>query len=351
MDRLARALAVFVAVFGLAAWASPVAGEDLVAQADLLIQGMRLVVSPVRQAVDPGRPTVVYTSAGAGGGAQLPPSSRVEGDLTGPGLTEPLHLTTVPGEPFMIPGLSREGLYQLAGIRLTSGGQVLLAAEPSTVEIEVKQVLVASVTSRPLTPEEMRRYGIVISDESYQTYRYTVGFQTMSGIVEYGFNLVRDPGGKILLPRENPVEFRLPSSGSGFAAGPEPQVGAFSFDFPTGAPQRGIDPEEQVTLRSMPGFLIIPTDMTFLHQFFSVLLVVQNGALDGSGLVLRDLQASLQLPEHGLRQASTTPPTVPGASVPVLNPGPDGRFGTGDDLTFIVAQARGQAEWLVEVHV
>lgn len=34
MDRLARALAVAVAVLGLMTWASPACGEDLVAQAD-----------------------------------------------------------------------------------------------------------------------------------------------------------------------------------------------------------------------------------------------------------------------------------------------------------------------------
>ncbi len=77
-------------------------------------------------------------------------------------------------------------------------------------------------------------------------------------------------------------------------------------------------------------------------------MVVQNGALAGSGLELRDLAGVLELSGDGVRQAETNPPTIPGESVPVLDPGPDGVPGTSDDLTFIVAQASGQATWLLE---
>ena len=44
----------------------------VLAEADLHIQGLRLTVAPVRQEVDPGRPTVVRTSLGDVSPAQLP---------------------------------------------------------------------------------------------------------------------------------------------------------------------------------------------------------------------------------------------------------------------------------------
>src|SRR5690606_24744361 len=62
---------------------------------------------------------------------------------------------------------------------------------------------------------------------------------------------------------------------------------------------------------------------------------------------LRDLTARIRLP-GGLRTARTEPPTVIGSPVPIRVPGPDGELGTADDLTFLVGQASGQAEYLVE---
>ena len=173
-----------------------------------------------------------------------------------------------------------------------------------------------------------------------------MGFQTASGTVEYGFDLITAPDGRVLLPSPEEGGFFLPSE-SGSGAAPVPQIAPFSLEIPseTGDPT---PPPGGGAGRTIPGFLVIPTDLAFLHQFFSVILVVQNGALEGSNLTLRDLAARLELTGDGLRAAETSPPTVPGQPVPVLDPGPDGALGTADDLTFLVAQATGQAAWLVE---
>ncbi|HEV2846865.1 MAG TPA: hypothetical protein VG477_18560, partial [Thermoanaerobaculia bacterium] len=93
--------------------------------------------------------------------------------------------------------------------------------------------------------------------------------------------------------------------------------------------------------------ILFPTDISLLHQFFSVVLLAQNGAPAGDPLRIHDLTAKVTLPP-GLRQAKTDPPTPLGVPVPVRVPGPDGELGTGDDLTFLIAQATGQAEVLVE---
>lgn len=317
----------------------------VLADADLLIRGVRLTVAPARQEVDPGRPTVVRTSLGDVAPAQLVPGVLVAADLSGPGLDAPLALTTAPGEPFAIPGLNREGAYALTGIRLVAGGRTLLQADPDRVEILVHRLVVSSVTSRPLTAAEIARAGIVIADDSFRVYRYTVGFATVSGTVEVGFDLVAGPDGRVLLPSSPDGRFALPAGAPG--AAPVPQVQAFSLPIPGGGGEPN-PPPGSAPGRAIPGFLVIPGDLAFLHQFFSVILVVQNGALAGSGLTLRDLHARLELDGDGLRQAETAPPTVPGQPVPLLDPGPDGLLGTADDLTFLVAQASGQASWLVE---
>ena len=92
----------------------------------------------------------------------------------------------------------------------------------------------------------------------------------------------------------------------------------------------------------IPGVILFPTNISLLHQFFSVVLMAQNGAPGGDPLTIRDLTAKVTLPP-GLRQAKTAPPTALGVPIPVRVPGPDGILGTADDLTFLVAQATGQA--------
>lgn len=90
----------------------------------------------------------------------------------------------------------------------------------------------------------------------------------------------------------------------------------------------------------LPGVILFPTDLSLLHQFFSVVLLATNGAPDGDVLRIRGLTAKVRLPA-GLAQARTEPPTTLGTPVPARVPGPDGELGTADDLTFLVAQATG----------
>ena len=130
-------IAIIVMIVGAAAAAS---GEDLVT-GQLEIRGAVLRVSPERQEVAPGLATVVRTSLGQLEPGQIPVGLRVEGDLSGPGLDEPLRLTTTPGDVFRIPGLNREGSYTLSSIRLVEGGRTVSEADPDSVEIFVHRLL------------------------------------------------------------------------------------------------------------------------------------------------------------------------------------------------------------------
>ena len=336
-------IAIILVIVGAAAGAG---GEDLVT-GQLEIRGAVLSVSPERQEVAPGLPTVVRTALGQLAPGQIPAGLRVEGDLSGPGLDKPLRLTTTPGDTFRIPGLNREGSYTLSSIRLVEGGRTISVARPDSVEILVHRLVISSITSRALTPDEMDAYGIVIDADNYTAWHYSVGFQIEGGTVEVPFDLMLGPQGMTLL--DSPDAYALPVPNPQFPEVPVPTVSSGTLE---PIPRTELDLEERdiVMLEStpIPGFIIIPTDIAFLNQFFSVIMVVQNGALAGSGLELRDLSGVLELSGDGIRQAETDPPTIPGEPVPVLDPGPDGISGTSDDLTFIVAQASGQATWLVE---
>ena len=120
---------------------------------------------------------------------------------------------------------------------------------------------------------------------------------------------------------------------------------------PRDGPQGGgcADPSgcQEEEMPPLPGVILFPTDLSLLHQFFSVVLLATNGAPEGDVLTIRDLTAKIHLPS-GLAQARTEPPTTLGTPVPMRVPGPDGELGTADDLTFLVAQATAEAEFLVE---
>ncbi|MGH9459813.1 MAG: carboxypeptidase regulatory-like domain-containing protein, partial [Vicinamibacteria bacterium] len=107
---------------------------------------------------------------------------------------------------------------------------------------------------------------------------------------------------------------------------------------------------------SIPGLLVIPGEVGFLNQFFSALLLVSNGAPQGSTLVVSDLDATIELPAGDDQVPGTADDpleiaeTMTGQAfrLPILGVGPDGASGTGDDTDRFAAGQQGQAEFLVE---
>ncbi|MEN8165802.1 MAG: hypothetical protein ABFS37_16855, partial [Acidobacteriota bacterium] len=335
---------IFVVCLSL--WGPIPCSAQILTTGELLINGARLEVSPAFQEIDPGRPTAVHSELAGVSAVDMPLGLRVEAELSGPGIDLPQHFSTIPGEPFRIPGLNREGTYSLSGIRLTDGDEILFEAEPSAVEILVHRLVIASVTSRPLSPDEIEAYGIVIGEDNYTAWHYTVGFQLEGGQVEIPFDFLMGPDGLMPLELPQPAFGPLPSVNT---EGPVPTVTVGTLEIPDG---EELTEEDEQTLEGagvvVPGFLVFPTDIAFLNQFFSVILVVQNGAMADSGIELRNLSAVLEMADGGLRQAETQPPTIPGEPVTIMDSGPDGEVGTADDLTFILAQSTGEASWLLE---
>jgi hypothetical protein len=352
-----RSLRLLVGLW-LALLAPGLAGAADLANARLLIAGSRLTVSPESQTVPFDTPTIVDTHLEGYDVERgvLPKDLRVVADFTGPEVNGILVLETVPNQPFRIPRLRLEGEYRLDNIRLMQGSDLLAYAEPRSAAVRVTQVLITKVTSRALTLDEIRSYGIVVNDDSFQAFNFTFAFAVAGETVNYNIPVIyMGPAKAPYILWDGLTNFDAPAWHSSSVRFEPPRMAPFqlSFDSGDGGDQSngGCEAADGDCSKSdvvpIPGVILFPTDISLLHQFFSVMLIAQNGAPAGDPLEIHDLTARVTLPP-GLRQAKTDPPTPLGVPVPVRVPGPDGKLGTADDLTFLVAQASGQAEVQVE---
>ncbi|MEO1366873.1 MAG: hypothetical protein AAFX50_06820, partial [Acidobacteriota bacterium] len=348
-------------LFGL----TPQAHSQDLGTAELHIAGTQLTASPAAQTVPFDTPTLVETHLSGYDTSlgTLPPGLAVVGDLVGPEINGGLRLETTPGEPFRIPRFRLQGEYTLQDIRLEQHGELLAYAEPREATIGVTRILITSVSATAMTAEEIRGYGLVIGDENYQAFNLTFALAMLDQpardfVVPVVYQLYgHDSGDGAAGPRLTiPTAGRTGTVTSRFQP---PSLTPFRVDLlpedreAIEVPRGGCD-LKQVPCRQddpkappMVGVVLFPTDVSLLHQFFSVVLSVQNGAPSGDVLQVRDLTAKARIPS-GLRAAETDPPTPLGMPVPVRAPGPDGEVGTADDLNLLVAQATGEAEFLVE---
>jgi hypothetical protein len=314
--------------------------QEIIASGELIVKGLSIQVDPPQQNVPINTPTIVNTIFST----ETPEMSQgmvVKGELSGPGLFTPLTLTTLPNHPLSIPGLPLKGDYVLENIRIEKEGKMVLSAIPEKVEIHVMDVVVTSIETRPLTLEEIREKGIVFTDENFTAYNFSVGLMVESQEVIYDFPVVYSPSGIQILDTGTQG---TASTGMGVAIGGGSTV-PFILELPA---MENVESDiSSVEGGSIPGLLIFNNDIAFLNQFFSVMFIITNNAPEGDELTLKNLQATLELPE-GLREAETNPPRLAGAPIQVKCPGPDGKIGTADDLDIIIATFSGMAEFLTE---
>jgi hypothetical protein len=340
-SRFVRALALSSALVA----AIPAAAE--ITNGRLEIRGVNLAVETVSVTTAVDIPTTVQTVFG---GKKNDEAVTVEGlvaagDLTGPGIDVPLLLTTAPGRRFQIPGLSREGVYTLQNIRLMNGGQIVQYAAPSVSTITVADVLQTTVRVRQLTPEEIRARGIVIDARNYDVYEYTFSFLVNGQTVEVPYPVIVDPRTHQITPVPTPISYVLPPVQTIQPprwTPPDIVTTELNEDFESEAGPQGTEipsgsrPEARPRI---PAAIVIPNSLAVLHQFFAVILTVTNGAPEGSTARLEDVRARINVPSQ-LRTAGSTPPVALGQAVPIV----DAAHG----VTFLVAQAEGEAEWSVE---
>jgi hypothetical protein len=339
---LSRASLLILLLF-FSAQKEETSAQEVIAQGHIKVHGIKIQVEPAEQTVPINTPTVVNTILLSSQDAQneFLRNAVVKGELRGPSITGSLSLSTLPNHPFSVPPLSLKGTYYLEDIRLEREGNILMKAAPDKVLIYVSDVVITEVKVRPLTLDEIREKGIVITEQNFTVYNFSIGFALKSEIVEIEFPVISYPTGQI--------EIAADYWGGTADLGPQWTGGnfvPFELKLPPEIKIPGAEGAEAGG-KILPGVLVFSNDIAFLNQFFSVILIVKNNAPQGSSLALKDLQAKIILPQ-GLREAETNPPHISGTPVPVKCPGPDGKIGTADDFDVILATFSGMAEFLTE---
>jgi hypothetical protein len=336
---------------------------------DILVYGLGLRVDPVTQTVPKDIATIVSTYLEAPTQpSNLPPfapDAVVKATLRGPGLQSALDLQAQPNSPFNIPPLTVAGVYTLENIRLESQGTVLLRSNPESVKITViEKLLVTQITARPLSAAEIREKGIVFDSSNFQAYNFTAAFALKSGDpINVSFPVLLPSVastadtrtsvatiGAVPTPSMPSLKTVIPDTLKLTTQIPNLTVLGFELKVPA---LKGQD----LLVPPIPGVIVIPGDIGFLNQYFSVMLMVGNAAAAGSNLSVTDLQATIVLPpgndrvahtaDDPLRMAMTTHGEAPRVQA-VVQAGADGRLGTGDDILTLEPGQSGNAEYLVE---
>jgi len=370
----ARALTTAVLLWSLPATPMAVRAQPLesptLAREQILIVPVALQASPAQQTVPKNTATVVNVTLArppGTGTALVPADALVFAQIRGPAFGSPVVLTARPNEPLAIPALALTGLYVVDNIRLVSGGHTLLQAVPDSVTIEViDKVLVSQVTSRPLTAQEIKDKGIVVDQTNFKVVNFTAAFGVEGRKVSVDFPMVLPTQRGASAPAAVPALTLPPlqQTTATVSAAQLPQL-QLALQVPSvsvsGLLLRVEDQEleDKFLIPSFPAAIIIPGNIAYLNQFFSVLLMVSNVAPGQSSLVVRDIKAEIVLPagkdtvpdtsDDPLRMAVVGTPPAPQSKIqPVVQPGPDGKLGTADDIFFVGPGQSGNAEFLVE---
>src|SRR5262249_32265762 len=103
------------------------------------------------------------------------------------------------------------------------------------------------------------------------------------------------------------------------------------------------EPKLRLSIPPIPALMVIPGNIGYLNQFFSVQIFTENAAPLGSGLSVLNLQAKLVLPagadqvpgtdydhpgDDPLRFARTGPNKIIQPTQAIVRPGADGAVGT-----------------------
>lgn len=238
---------------------------------DFNIVGVSLSVGPEYQAVPKGIASQVTTGFVSNGQALpdnvlnlLPKDFKVIGEFSGPTYTTPLTLTTTPGRPFDLPTLPILGKYSLSNIRLTDGtGKALFAAVPQVVTVEsISDPIITSVTTRALTLEEIRDRGITFDSTNFTAYEFTGGVGLESNQVPIKFPVLIPNTTKDIPDKPPPVSLGLGMPN--YFKSPLPD----NFDINGCLLDRDKNVEEEgEPLPPIPGIIIIPNNIGFLHQY------------------------------------------------------------------------------------
>lgn len=369
--RAMAALAAALCVVRPAVSRAQVGPDPVLAREQIIITAAGMTVQPAHQVVPRNTATIITTRVEGPGqpglAPALPSDALVTAELRGPSFSSPVAFSARPGESITIPPLAISGLYVLDNIRVVSADETLLVSDPPAVTLEViDRVLVSQVTSRPLSADEIRDRGIVVDQTSFQVVSFSAAFGLQDRPVTIDFPMIVPTGTGASLPAAAPPitlptlqPAQVPTAGAPL---PLLQQAFQTANVGISGLLLRVEDEEvarQFQIPPLPGVIVIPGNVAYLNQFFSVLLLVSNVAPGHSNLVVRDITAEIVLPAGGdtvsgsgddpLRMARLgTPPAEQDRVQPVRQAGPDGRLGTPDDIITVGPQQSGNSEHLVE---
>ena len=337
---------------------------------DYRIKGAQLTITPAALAV----PKNIAGSVATQLSTEPPAGSYIEATLRGPSFPA-RRLVGAPNAPLLLPPLNLSGDYSLDGIRLADGttNETLLEGTPASVPVQVfDDVLISRVTSRPLSLSEIQEKGIVIDENNFRAVEFEIGFVLDGQTFPVRFPVVTPkftqtteiiPAAELeerlaqveRINNELSQDVKLP---------PELEVSRPNISFQALNLQitSGFSENLGLSIPPIPALMVIPGNIGFLNQFFSVQIFTENAAPGASGLSVRDITAELILPPGPDRVAGsfTAPGDDPvrfariGPNAEIRNvisiqaAGVDGQPGTPDDVGRLLPGQGGQGEFLVE---
>ncbi len=342
------------------------------------VNGVGLQVSPAVVSVPKGiAGSVSVTLAGGDAAASLADGAYVEAFLRGPGFPEPRRIVSPVNQPMLFPPLSLVGDYQLDSIRLVDAvtGGTRLEGSPAIVPVHVfDEILVSRVTSRPLTYDEIQDKGIFIDESNFRVVEFEAAFVLDGQTIPIAFPVVapKFTDSIELIPAAE-LEAKLAEAAvlnqqiaATTTLPPEFEVAQLNIEV-QGINFQVVDPGEDeplgLKIPPIPALMVIPGNIGFLNQFFSVMIFTENAAPVGSGLSVYDISATLKLPpgpdqiaatdyarpgDDPLRFARVGPDKVIQPVQAIVQVGRDGQLGTSDDNPRLRPGESGEAEFLVE---
>ncbi|HTC93759.1 MAG TPA: carboxypeptidase regulatory-like domain-containing protein [Terriglobales bacterium] len=286
-------------------------------------------------------------------------SFQVQAELSGPGIqTVTLPLADAPqvSSPTIlpIPEIPTSGDYTLSNLRIVVNNSAVLDVFPQNVPLKViEQVLVTSITTTPLTLDEIKAKGIVLDSNSYIGFQFTLGLALQSQQVTLSFPVVFDRQG---VPIPQPILPPATPSVTGVALPPLPSIYPLLLTIGDGGggskPPQFDDGNGHMVPIQIPSVLVIPGNVGYLKQFFSAKLYVADGAPVGSSLAVQDVTGTINLPPgaDGVPNTSDDPLSLPATkdgpqnfTKPVLGLGSDGQ----PSVPILNPGDQGQQEWIL----
>ncbi len=349
----------------------PASGQSPLTTIEYKVVGTQLKVSPPTLSVPKGVAGSIFIELNT----EVEAGAVIEATLRGPSFPARKLIGQV-NQPLLLPPLPLVGDYQLDDIKLvyTETGETKMEASPSSVPVHVfDEVLVSRVTSRPLTLDEIQEKGIVIDQQNFRAVEFEVGFVLDGKTIPVKFPVVAPsfrqsteiiPTAELEkrlaeadeINRQLAGQLELPAELE--TARLNVDIQGINFQFT----EEG-DSDLALKIPPIPALVVIPGNIGFLNQFFSVQIFTENAAPNGSGLSVNNVKAEMVLPpgpdkipatdfEHPgddpLRFARVGTDKVIKPIQAVVQAGPDGKVGTSDDVARLFPGEGGQGEFLVE---